>query len=852
MFATLFTMFLSTAVHAAPQSLSYQGRILDSSQNPLESPSVIFQFTLLSPDETCELWTETKSAINMTGSGGIFDITIGPSAGLASALENGTAHTCLNSGNYTGAATASRKLKVAFNAGGGFREITPHLDINAVPYASVAAKLGNRTAADFIARPGTCLAGQSVYFDGANFVCQAIAAGDVPDIDASIITTGTITRDILSTNVSATNGQFTNLRIYDGTSQYLTMNYPAAGALSYTIRWPVTQGGASTVLQNDGAGNLSWAAAGGGGGTQLQGRAVSATLPLDGQALVWDNGGTTWRPEYIRAQDLRNAWGGSQMIPSTACTAAQSMTWSVITDAFTCQTIALDAAAITGGVINPARLGTGTADSTTFLRGDGTWQVASGSGDIEQNGNSFNAAMTIGTNDLFNLNFETNDTARMTVDTDGRVGIGITNPANRLQVVETHSSTTASMKILNQVTLQANGAVASGTDSAIGQRINVTRSNQTGGTINTYGQMISVASPGSAGSTDSLFGQYIDLNPTGAVGSLQPEFGYGSYVNSLLMEDQGSYYGYYSSLRQGASGSTAYGFYADTTSAGASNVQAYGYYAAVSSGSFGGFGYGLYIDGTQGNAGSMHGAFVNVTNGSRATNYSGVFLGGNFGIGVPAPTTVLDIGGALTQRGTVAPPVSASGQGRIYFSSAENKFKISQNGGAYTDLVSTATGNILNDGNSFSNEVTLGTNDSFALNFETNDTTRMTVLPNGNVGIGTSSPTAALEVNGTFVGKASVDNLTLTVDFGIGNLHHTNNDCGNFILHNMKDGASYMFIVKGTVSSLCTFSAFLDAGLTPLSVKLPPGHASTTAGKHTIYNFVVSATDVYVSWIPGY
>jgi hypothetical protein len=61
---------------------------------------------------------------------------------------------------------------------------------------------------------------------------------------------------------------------------------------------------------------------------------------------------------------------------------------------------------------------------------------------------------------------------------------------------------------------------------------------------------------------------------------------------------------------------------------------------------------------------------------------------GFVGVGTISPGSMLDVNGAITERGIPAPAVSGAGKGVIYFDSTANKFKASQNGAAYVDLVS--------------------------------------------------------------------------------------------------------------------------------------------------------------------
>ncbi|MDG0815896.1 phage tail protein [Bdellovibrio svalbardensis] len=122
-----------------------------------------------------------------------------------------------------------------------------------------------------------------------------------------------------------------------------------------------------------------------------------------------------------------------------------------------------------------------------------------------------------------------------------------------------------------------------------------------------------------------------------------------------------------------------------------------GYYNAVPSTTFFSGINGGKENGTSGNtAGYL--ALVTQPNAGSPTERLRISSTGYVGIGTTAPSSVLDVNGAVTVRGMVAPAVSAAGQGRIYFDSTSNTYKVSQNGGAYVDLISTATGDFKADG----------------------------------------------------------------------------------------------------------------------------------------------------------
>lgn len=116
---------------------------------------------------------------------------------------------------------------------------------------------------------------------------------------------------------------------------------------------------------------------------------------------------------------------------------------------------------------------------------------------------------------------------------------------------------------------------------------------------------------------------------------------------------------------------------------------------------------------------------------------------GDIGIGTTSPGAKLEVNGQVKIAG------GSPGAGKVLTSDA--------NGLATWASPTASSGGFVDDGNSFGQSADLGTNDNNALNFRTFNSTKMTILPNGNVGVGTTSPTGKLSIYTTTVG----DGLTI-------------------------------------------------------------------------------------------
>lgn len=205
--ASLFLLFMlvATGVSASPNKTTYQARIVKPDGYPLEAANVNFNFTILDPTGSCVIYAESYSAVNMQQSGGLISFSLGsgtrsyPASAttMSSVFDNSTvSYSCQTPGIFSPVSTDVRKIVMQFNDGNGWQTL-PAMSINAVPYAMYAGKaedaisFNGKVDTAFVQYSSipTCVASQALHFNGATFQC--VAAGGA--VSSTVVSAGDIT-----------------------------------------------------------------------------------------------------------------------------------------------------------------------------------------------------------------------------------------------------------------------------------------------------------------------------------------------------------------------------------------------------------------------------------------------------------------------------------------------------------------------------------------------------------------------------------------------------------------------------------------------------------------------------------
>ena len=229
-------------------------------------------------------------------------------------------------------------------------------------------------------------------------------------------------------------------------------------------------------------------------------------------------------------------------------------------------------------------------------------------------------------------------------------------------------------------------------------------------------------------------------------------------------------------------------------------------------------------------------ALTNVNDETTFTNVMTWLGSGNVGINNTAPSAPLVVQG-VTGTGSlklIAPSVASGDNWWMGFGHGTTSTDANDRARIGAEIIAGGAGRLF---------FTTGSSGS--------QTRAMFIDQNQRVGIGTSTPTSRLEVNGSATNSVANNNgAANAIAFSLSNLAYTSLSAQLFNLTGMKDGGTYTLAVQGTTSGTSSFMGVNPSGTSFVFKSINNG--TTIAGKDTLYTFVVMGTTVYVYMATGF